>query len=292
MKYNISWWNLENLLLPQTAKRSSKLKKRHKKTLKYWTDERYQQKLYNLAQVICQFHQHQGPDILAIGEVDSAEAMHDLSQQLANLGLYYHSHLADSADPRRMHVGVLYRPELFSITQQESLFVPASKKTRDILNIQFQTLQGDLLHLLINHWPSKRNNPSDRIKAAHCLKTALSHCTEPALIVGDFNTQPSDALFKDLVTDCELTPLFHLPAEPTYFHHSPTGTTPISLDFAFTSKEFSNNPHWQASTLTIEKQHQNTLERPQAFMQSNLKEFNDDGASDHFAISLTLNKTS
>ncbi|ODN42184.1 endonuclease/exonuclease/phosphatase family protein [Piscirickettsia litoralis] len=288
MNYKVSWWNLENLLLPNTAKRSSKLKKRHKKTLKHWTEERYQQKLDNLAQTIRQFHQHDGPDLLAIGEIDSEAALHDLIKQLAKLDLHYHGHLASTSDPRRMHVGLLYRPNLFTIAQQESLFVPASKKTRDILNIQLQTEQGQRIHLLINHWPSKRNNPADRLKAAHCLKDALEHCTAPALILGDFNTQPSDNLFNDLITESELHPLFNLPAEPTYFHHHPTGTTPISLDFAFISKEFTTSSTWQASMLFLEKQHQNELERPQAFMRSNLKEFNEDGASDHFAISLTL----
>jgi hypothetical protein len=93
MKLTLMTWSLENLFPAGTPGGPA-------------TDADYRAKLHNLATTITQL----APDILAVQEVGSPEAFHDLQHALG--GAYPHGELSKAPDGRGIRVGFLSKRRL------------------------------------------------------------------------------------------------------------------------------------------------------------------------------------
>lgn len=225
--YTIAFYNLENLFDtkndPKTLDDDFTPKGK-----KNWNNKRYKRKLKKLGGVIAQlgvkrsFH---SPAIVGVVEVENQNVLFDLvnsnSLKNHNYGIVHY----DSPDERGIDVALLYKKELFELLSSETfpLYLEGTNGdrdyTRDILLVKGK-LNGELIHILVNHWPSRRSGSNEseekRIKAAELAMSIvekINNETENAkiIIMGDFNDDPSNiSVKKHLVNDTFYNPMERL----------------------------------------------------------------------------------
>lgn len=201
-KYRIVSYNLENLFDceddPQTNDESFTPEGDHQ-----WTYGKYWLKLNNLSRAITAAGEWETPFIIGLCEVENAKVVSDLlnKTQLKNIG-YQYIH-KDSPDRRGVDVAMAYDPKVFHLISEE--FIPVhlteGRPTRDILHATGTILNGDTLHLFVNHWPSRYGGELEskdkRVEAGEILRShtdIIMHETPNAriIIMGDFNDYPDD----------------------------------------------------------------------------------------------------
>ncbi len=178
---------------------------------KQWTGERYRHKLGNMAKVIGEMGTEILPDgvaCLGLAEVENRGVLEDLvaTPPLDKRGYrFVHD---DSPDRRGVDVAFLYNPAYFTLLQHRSYALrdPADTafRTRDALVVS-GLMDGDTLHILVNHWPSRRGGEKrslpKRILAAemgrHIIDSLLARNADARILyMGDLNDDPVDPAVK------------------------------------------------------------------------------------------------
>lgn len=175
--------------------------------IKNYNSTIYLDKLNKLASVLSQIGTEKTPDgpaIVGVSEIENDTVLADLVKHplLAKRG-YKIVHY-DSKDARGVDVGLLYNPKYFTVDNSAPLFVqlPGGSKdayfTRDILWVQGK-LDGETIHLYVNHWPSRRGGeersaPAREAAAAvakrHIDSIARLHGNTKVILMGDLNDDP------------------------------------------------------------------------------------------------------
>tara|TARA_B100001146_G_scaffold225213_1_gene247950 strand:+ start:27832 stop:28782 length:951 start_codon:yes stop_codon:yes gene_type:complete len=204
--YTIAFYNLENLFDteddPLTLDDDFTVN-----APRQWNAKRFQKKIKKLGRVISQIGyndiQHP-PAIVGIAEVENETVVKALvdSKFLKDKG-YQYVHF-DSSDERGIDTALLYRSDYVTILEANThtLYLenaPGVRDyTRDILHIR-GTLQGQEVHILVNHWPSRRQGAEEtaykRIAAAQKNLEIVHNIAEDnpkakCIIMGDFNDDP------------------------------------------------------------------------------------------------------
>jgi predicted extracellular nuclease len=173
-----------------------------------WTAERLQTKIDHIGQVLQDITSPAMPDIVGLAEIENRQVLEMLTASDKLIKTKYSILHFDSPDERGIDVAMLYNPSTVSVITSEPLHVtlPDNDLTRDILYAKFKLKSGTILHVFINHWPSRREgtelSDAKRMAAANVLRAKLDELqkTEKSpniLILGDFNDEPSD---KSIVT--------------------------------------------------------------------------------------------
>jgi hypothetical protein len=170
-----------------------------------WTLERYHQKLKNLAYTISEMGKEKGGVVvLGVCEVENEGVLLDLVAQDALLPYNYKVAHHDSPDYRGVDVAFIYQSERFEFISKQDfeLKIPDNPryKTRDQLLMVGVLDNTDTLHLIANHWPSKRggearSNPR-RMAAAKLTKSIVDSILNvnpnaKIIIMGDLNDNPN-----------------------------------------------------------------------------------------------------
>ena len=147
-----------------------------------WNPENYRKKLHNIAQVIADI----GADVIALQEVESAEALKDLKKAAKRAGCYYEYSAFAGAKNTTVKVALLSK---YPIAYAKEIPVSANRKYRAILEVKLD-VQGQPLYLFVNHWKSKSGPESRRIVSAKALRQRLETLGHENAIVllGDFNS--------------------------------------------------------------------------------------------------------
>lgn len=175
---------------------------------KAWTEDKYQEKLTNMAYVISQIGTELTPNgvsILGICEIENRKVVEDLLKepQLADRG-YKIIHY-DSPDFRGIDVGLIYNPDHYKVTKSTPINVDISvgdnkRTTRDILHVE-GIFDGEPLHVLVNHWSSRRGGEKKsawkRNKAAKICRAVVDslEVANPGakvIVMGDLNDDPTN----------------------------------------------------------------------------------------------------
>lgn len=214
--HTIAFYNLENLFDtindPNKFDESSPIME-----LKTNRAEIYKKKVKNMARVIADIGlevTNNSPAILGICEVENREVIEDLINDSLlrdkNYGIvHYHS-----PDIRGIDVALLYQKNLFkpiSTSSHELKIYDLSTKnriyTRDQLLVSGE-LEGDLIHVIVNHWPSRSGGEAksapNRIAAAKLSKHLVDslQTIDPyakVFILGDLNDNPTDTSIKNVL---------------------------------------------------------------------------------------------
>ena len=169
-----------------------------------WTRERYTAKLSNMAKAIAGIGSEvsaEGPAIIGLAEVENRMVLEELLQTPPLDKLGYQIVHYDSPDKRGIDVALLYKPGVFKVINSTSnrLLIPGKPNfdTRDQLVVTGE-LEGDLINVMVNHWPSRRSGPEYREAAARLslyLNDSLNRVQKNAktVILGDLNDDPSDS---------------------------------------------------------------------------------------------------
>jgi len=204
----VAFYNIENLFdiyndeqtndddfLPTSAKK--------------WTAKRYGKKIYKVGSVISKIgfeFTNNPPALVGLAEVENDLVLKDLikSEDLSNYD-YGFVHY-ESGDERGIDVALLYDRNEFQVESSQTYSVDIKTSegekdfTRDILLVT-GILDGDKLHILVNHWPSRRDGEDEsaykRIITAKKVMDIISELKlqyeSPKIIVmGDFNDNPND----------------------------------------------------------------------------------------------------
>ncbi|MEX6626569.1 endonuclease/exonuclease/phosphatase family protein [Tenacibaculum salmonis] len=210
----VGFYNLENLFdtindVSKNDEASPIMSIKGNKQKIYWD------KISKLSDVILQLGAEKtktSPAILGVAEIENKKVLNDLvnSENLKNKN-YGIIHF-DSPDKRGIDVALLYQKKYFKPVHFEA-FNPHiyndNKKvyTRDILWVSGY-LDDELIHILVNHWPSRRGGESKsrplREKTAYKVTQIIEQIkkndlTPKILILGDFNDDPINSSFKKVL---------------------------------------------------------------------------------------------
>lgn len=173
-----------------------------------WTEEVYWDKQKNLARVVSELGTELTPDgvaILGVAEIENRRVLEDFVKQEAIADRNYQIVHYDSPDERGIDVGLIYQPKYFTVTGSRAIPLIIYDDdgdrnfTRDVLHVS-GTLDGEELHVLVNHWPSrsggeKRSRPGRNAGAMICktVKDSLQAINPnvKVIIMGDLNDDPT-----------------------------------------------------------------------------------------------------
>ena len=201
--YKIAFYNVENLFDteddPTTLDNDFTPEGKQK-----WTTERYQAKLTKIAQVMDSLEK---PHFIGLSEVENQTVLEDLIKTEALKTEDYGIIHKNSPDMRGIDVALLYKKQNFQVLKTEFIrvtfpdFIEKDYTSRDILYAKGKLSNGEILHVFVNHWPSRRgglkqSEPKRLFVAQHAKKAVdeILYKDPKALIVlmGDFNDEPDN----------------------------------------------------------------------------------------------------
>lgn len=213
VSYAIGFYNLENLFDTINNNGNYDLEFSPKGEKK-WDGNKYRQKLSNMGHSISQLAKEVcplGPAVIGVSEIENRSVLEDLvkTKELASMNLSIVHY--DSPDLRGVDVGLLYNPLLFTMTSSSShrLTIPEEPKykTRDQLLVS-GLLDGEEIHFIVNHWPSRRNGEKEsrylRVAAAKLTKQIADSVRQAnpdakIVIMGDLNDDPVNVSVRDIL---------------------------------------------------------------------------------------------
>ena len=150
------------------------------------------------------------PSIVGICEVENRMVVEDLisDEKLKkyNYGIVHY----ESPDDRGIDVGLIYNKDVFKVKNSSShdVFITGNnsskrRNTRDQLVVSGH-LDGELMHFIVNHWPSRGADETKRIAAAEVnnfiIDSLRNKYESPKIItMGDFNDDPFDKSIKKIL---------------------------------------------------------------------------------------------
>lgn len=172
-----------------------------------YTPKVYLDKVSKLTEVLSQIGTDLTPDGLSVfgcAEVENESVLKDLVSQKPFQSRNYKIIEYPSPDERGIDVALIYNPKYFTPKFSEPLKVlllnsdSTEHPTRDVLYVYGQ-YQGEPLHVLVNHWPSRRGGEEAsaplRAIAAGVCKHKIDSITSidpnaKILVMGDLNDDP------------------------------------------------------------------------------------------------------
>jgi hypothetical protein len=173
----------------------------------------FKQKVSNMAKVISEIGldiTKRPPSIVGICEVENRSVVEalisDEKLKKYNYGIVHY----DSPDNRGIDVGMIYNKDAFSVENSNSHEVyitdnNSSKRrnTRDQLVVSGY-LDGELMHIIVNHWPSRGADETKRIAAAKVNNSIIDslryiYINPKIITMGDFNDDPFDKSIKKII---------------------------------------------------------------------------------------------
>ena len=214
--YCIAFYNVENLFdindNPNTFDDDYTPKGRNQ-----WTLATFNQKIDQLASVISGIgieETHNAPLLLGLAEIENRHVLEALVAHPKLRPYGYGIVHFDSPDFRGIDVALLYQKERFNLSEAKTYRLELidsktqfKKTTRDQLVVSGY-LNEDLLHVLVNHWPSRRGgerrSQSSRMAAAYLQRRIIDSLqgldTDAKIIsMGDYNDDPTNKSLQLLV---------------------------------------------------------------------------------------------
>ncbi len=172
-----------------------------------WGRARFEKKRDDIAKTILLAADRYGelPALIGLAEIENAFVLQELLEETPLARTQYKYIHKDSPDSRGIDVALLYREELF--TPLETKYIGFSFPTRDVLYTKGVVNGLDTLHIMVNHWPSKRGNEESSGRKREYVSLKVSHVVDSILLrnpaanivlMGDFNDTPDSSPLKNL----------------------------------------------------------------------------------------------
>jgi len=152
---NVAFWNVQNLFDTTASTIATDLDFTPEEG---WTEEVFNIKVDNIANIIKQMHGGAGPDLLGLCEVENKEVVNYLLEKIGRND-YRLAHV-EAPDIRGIDCSLIYSAKVFNDPPVEDMkghLVNFRFPTRDIFQVRL-TLKatGAELNVFVNHWPSRR----------------------------------------------------------------------------------------------------------------------------------------
>ncbi|MDO1501991.1 endonuclease/exonuclease/phosphatase family protein [Winogradskyella maritima] len=214
--HTVAFYNLENLF--DTVNDTTKFDEASPiMEMNANREEVYAKKLKNMARVVADIGSdltNNAPAIIGVVEIENRKVLEDLVNDPLLLSKDYGIVHYDSPDSRGIDVALLYQKALFqpinSSSHELKIYDDDTRervRTRDQLLVTGK-LEGDLVHVIVNHWPSRRGGEArsrpKRVAAAKLNKHIIDslQSNDPyskIFIMGDLNDDPTNASVKDVL---------------------------------------------------------------------------------------------
>ncbi len=177
----------------------------------------YKKKVKNMARVIADIGAdiaNNAPAIIGVSEVENREVLEDVVNDSLLLEKDYGIVHYNSPDTRGIDVALLFQKKIFTPTHTSShalkIYDDTGKQrvyTRDQLLVT-GNLDGDVIHVIVNHWPSRRGGEArsrpKRVAAAKLSKHLIDsvQAINPyakIFIMGDLNDNPTNESVKGIL---------------------------------------------------------------------------------------------
>jgi endonuclease/exonuclease/phosphatase family metal-dependent hydrolase len=270
---------------------------------KEWNQLRLNRKIDSLAKVIAAMDL----DVIGLCEVENEGVLkllvlHPSLKKKAYQFVHYDSRYNRGAD-----VAMLYSSRSFVVLHSRAYPLhfefDTAATTRDILYVRGLVHKKDTLHLLVNHWPSRRNEEAYRLAAAREVKkiVAAQKIKKSLIIIGDFNDEPfNESIYnvlqargkvEDTPADGFFNPFYALAKEQKLGTHSYRGKWNL-LDQALLSPNLvGEKERWRykmgSATIFSPKWLKNKYDEP---YRTYTGDRYSGGFSDHFPIFIILEK--
>lgn len=183
---------------------------------KAYNIERYHDKLDHLAEVISRLGRDVTPDgvaILGMAEIENKKVIEDLVVRPKMADRQWGIIHYNSPDVRGVDVAMIYQPKYFTPIFSEPIRMHhknndgSERKTRDILYVK-GLLDGDTIHVMVNHWPSRRGGAAATEKYRNQCAEVCKHISDSLMtqnanakifIMGDLNDDPVSPSLKDVL---------------------------------------------------------------------------------------------
>ena len=214
--HTIAFYNLENLFDtindPMKYDEASPIME-----LKTNRSEIFNNKISNMARVIADIGldvTNNTPAIIGVCEIENRDVLETLVNDSLLIRKNYGIVHFDSPDIRGIDVGLLYQKQLFTplhTSKHELKIYDDEDGTREYTRDQLLVsglLEGDMIHVIVNHWPSRRGGEErsrpKRVAAAKLNKHILDslQTIDPyakVFIMGDLNDDPINASIKEVL---------------------------------------------------------------------------------------------
>ena len=188
----------------------------------HWTEKRFRQKLSNIFKVIATAGEEEPPEIVAFAEVENKYVLEQLIYNTPLSKYKYAIVHKDSPDERGIDVALIYRPDKIAKVSEKFFNIEyspnTSRLTRDILYFSFRINSKEIIHLFVNHWPSRYGgqlaNEKNRMFVASVLKSKTDslfalNTSSKIIIVGDFNDEPGNNSIKTILRAVKPNPPYN-----------------------------------------------------------------------------------
>ncbi|MEI7979020.1 MAG: hypothetical protein WCI53_09270 [Bacteroidota bacterium] len=200
----IAFYNQENLF--DTIDNPRKNDEEFLPNGKYkWNTERYLKKLDNMAKVIASMNNNNGADFLGMCEVESIEALTDLTKNKQLEKMAYKLVFFEGEDERGIDNAFIYKSSLVKIASGKSIPIPSDgidgDHTRNLLLAELTLTNNQKLYFIVNHWPSRREGEKEsefkRVFVASVVRKTCDsiYAINPKaniIVMGDLNDTPSN----------------------------------------------------------------------------------------------------
>ncbi len=179
--------------------------------LRRWNKTRYEKKISSIYKVIIAAGEWEVPEVVGFCEVENRNVLEDLTKGTPLTKFQYGIIHEESPDERGIDVCLIYRKDIVQVNSYRYWIPPGVRKedfhSRSVLYAKC-ILSGDTLHLIINHWPSRRGGvlagEDERMEIARMVKNAADSINSVSageasiVIMGDFNSDPDDPAIQEL----------------------------------------------------------------------------------------------
>lgn len=215
--HTIAFYNVENLFDPEDDPITYD-DDRTPDGKDHWTEAIYQDKVKKMASVIAQVGfelTKNAPAIIGLAEIENRKTVEALANDPQLLDKDYGIAHVDSPDRRGIDVALLYQKALFkplNISAHELILymnedATKRKYTRDQLLVS-GLLDNDLIHIIVNHWPSRSGGEARsrkyRMAAAQLTVDIIDslQSNDPyakIITMGDLNDDPTSPSLKKVL---------------------------------------------------------------------------------------------
>lgn len=177
----------------------------------HWNNYKYYEKLNNLSKTMVAVGGWEAVGVIGLCEVENRKVLDDLVKQKSLKPSNYRILHKESPDKRGIDVALLYRSEKISVdtVQWINVFLGKDQRpTRDILYATLRTENNAVIHVFVNHWPSRyggqmKSDPKRKAAARtirHYIDSIMASSTNPnILLMGDFNDEPENESINDVL---------------------------------------------------------------------------------------------
>lgn len=199
-KLNVAWWNVENLFDHENAARPDELKNTIKSELVGWTAAVRDKKIAQIASIIDQMFNGEGPALLGLCEVENENIVQRLANSLGAPNRNYQAVGHNSPDARGIDTSFIIDTSVLEVLETDHQSVIKRRATRDIFWCRLKVKATDAEFVaMANHWPSRSAGQYEsepfRMLTGETHAYITSRILEddanlPLISMGDYNDEP------------------------------------------------------------------------------------------------------